>query len=72
MTVDLTLIFPSFIGYACAGAFLGLAYFDYYYTLVAIIVLCRTVLLDEKRSAASEQTARLPLAEVRRAVPHAP
>lgn len=35
----------SLVGYASAGAFLGLAYFDYYYTLIAIVVLCRVVLL---------------------------
>jgi probable O-glycosylation ligase (exosortase A-associated) len=34
----------SLVGYASAGAFLGLAYFDYYYTLVALVVLCKTVL----------------------------
>jgi probable O-glycosylation ligase (exosortase A-associated) len=40
----------SIIGYASAGAFLGLAYFDYYYTLVAVIVLCQAVLaLQEGR-----------------------
>ena len=27
--------------YASAGAFLGLAYFDFYYTLIAVIVLCK-------------------------------
>jgi len=35
----------SMIGYASAGAFLGLAYFDYYYTLVAVVVLCQVVVL---------------------------
>jgi probable O-glycosylation ligase (exosortase A-associated) len=37
----------SLIGYATAGAFLGLAYFDFYYTLIAIIVLCKTVIVSE-------------------------
>jgi probable O-glycosylation ligase (exosortase A-associated) len=41
----------SLVGYASAGAFLGLAYFDYYYTLVAVIVLCKTVLLAQDSSA---------------------
>ena len=36
----------SLVGYASAGAFLGLAYFDYYYTLIALVVLCKTVLLS--------------------------
>jgi hypothetical protein len=34
----------SLVGYATAGAFLGLAYFDYYYTLIALVVLCKLVL----------------------------
>ena len=37
----------SLVGYASAGAFLGLAYFDFYYTLVAVIVLCKTVLTSQ-------------------------
>jgi len=37
----------SLVGYASAGAFLGLAYFDYYYTLIALVVLCKTVLITE-------------------------
>jgi probable O-glycosylation ligase (exosortase A-associated) len=36
----------SLVGYASAGAFLGLAYFDYYYTLIALVVLCKTVLIS--------------------------
>jgi probable O-glycosylation ligase (exosortase A-associated) len=34
----------SLVGYGSAGAFLGLAYFDYYYTLIALVVLCKTAL----------------------------
>jgi probable O-glycosylation ligase (exosortase A-associated) len=41
----------SMIGYAGSGAFLGLAYFDLYYTLIAIMVICKLV--------CSEQLARL-------------
>jgi probable O-glycosylation ligase (exosortase A-associated) len=37
----------SLIGYAASGAFLGLAYFDLYYTLIAIMVLCKLVSLEE-------------------------
>ena len=33
----------SMIGYAASGAFLGLAYFDLYYTLIAIMVICNIV-----------------------------
>ena len=32
------------IGYATAGAFLGLAYFDLYYAIIAIIVICNVIL----------------------------
>ena len=37
----------SIIGYAFAGAFLGLAYFDLYYTLIAIMVICSGVLKEQ-------------------------
>jgi hypothetical protein len=37
----------SLLGYATAGAFLGLAYFDYYYTLIALVVLCKIVLISD-------------------------
>ena len=37
----------SMIGYAASGAFLGLAYFDLYYTLIAIMVICKMVSLEE-------------------------
>src|SRR6266568_3808961 len=44
----------SLVGYASAGAFLGLAYFDYYYTLIALVVLCKTVLIADAASRAAE------------------
>ena len=37
----------SLVGYASAGAFLGLAYFDFYYTLIAVVVLCKIVMTSE-------------------------
>ncbi|BBA32411.1 uncharacterized protein sS8_0445 [Methylocaldum marinum] len=37
----------SLIGYAVAGAFLGLAYFDLYYNLIAIIVLSKRLLSEQ-------------------------
>lgn len=37
----------SLIGYAICGAFLGLAYFDFLYVLIAIIVLIRKIVADE-------------------------
>lgn len=39
---DLTsMIQVSLVGYATSGAFLGLAYFDYYYGMIAVVVLCK-------------------------------
>ena len=37
----------SLLGYAAAGAFLGLAYFDLYYDLVAMIVICRVITQED-------------------------
>ena len=44
----------SLVGYASAGAFLGLAYFDYYYTLIALVVLCKTILISDTVSRVAE------------------
>jgi probable O-glycosylation ligase (exosortase A-associated) len=41
----------SLVGYGSAGAFLGLAYFDLYYTLIAIVVLTHQLLLRQERLA---------------------
>lgn len=38
----------SMIGYATGGAFLGLAYFDYYYHLVIILVLTYQIAIKDK------------------------
>jgi len=54
----------SLVGYASAGAFLGLAYFDYYYTLIALVVLCKAVLISSNAKQVAESaagTGRLPL-----------
>jgi probable O-glycosylation ligase (exosortase A-associated) len=48
----------SLMGYAAAGAFLGLAYFDLYYDLIAIMVIC-SVLLKEQL-VQMETTAAVP------------
>jgi probable O-glycosylation ligase (exosortase A-associated) len=34
----------SLVAYAAAGAFLGLAYFDYVYNLVLIVIVCTSIL----------------------------
>jgi probable O-glycosylation ligase (exosortase A-associated) len=44
----------SLVGYAAGGAFLGLAYFDFYYTLIAVVVLTKTVLIAQQAPAGSE------------------
>jgi hypothetical protein len=49
-----SMIQVSLVGYASAGAFLGLAYFDYYYTLIAVVVLCKTVLTAQEESQQAE------------------
>ena len=45
----------SLIGYATTGAFLGLAYFDLYYDLIAMMVICQVVLLEQIQQEASEK-----------------
>jgi len=42
-----SMIQVSMIGYAGAGTFLGLAYFDLYYTLIAIMVICKIICQQE-------------------------
>jgi len=37
----------SLAGYAAAGAFLGLAYFDLYYNVIAMMVICRVILKEQ-------------------------
>ena len=43
----------SMIAYLVAGAFLGLAYFDYYYNLVLIVVLAKEIVAANARTAAA-------------------
>ena len=51
----------SLVGYGSAGAFLGLANFDLYYTLIAVVVLCKTVLVARQatRDATQEEAAAI-------------
>ena len=55
-----SMIQVSFIGYWSAGAFLGLADFDLYYCLIAILVCCKRYLTDCKDSEISLINERLP------------
>jgi probable O-glycosylation ligase (exosortase A-associated) len=57
--VDLAaMVQVSLVGYASAGAFLGLAYFDFYYNLIAIIIVCKTLLLRHLAAKQPEPVAR--------------
>jgi len=40
----------SLVAYATAGAFLGMAYFDYPYNLVLIVVACQSILAAREAS----------------------
>lgn len=48
----------SMVGYATGGAFLGLAYFDYYYHLVIIMVLVYHIAVKDYWSNASVSTSK--------------
>lgn len=50
----------SLVGYGSSGAFLGLAYFDLYYTLIAVVVLCKAVLVAQEGPRGQEVTAFSP------------
>ena len=42
-----------------AGAFLGLAYFDYYYTLIAVVVVCKAILLSQETAPQPQPAGRV-------------
>ena len=52
----------SLVAYASAGAFLGMAYFDYAYNLVLIVVVCKVIL-------AARQSGTAPVAAAKPAIP---
>jgi len=54
----------SLVAYASAGAFLGMAYFDYVYNLVLIVVACQAIL-------AARQSGTAPASAQVRASPRA-
>lgn len=47
----------SLVAYAATGAFLGMAYFDYAYNLVLIIVVCKAILAARGASAVPTQAS---------------
>jgi len=48
----------SLVGYSTAGAFLGLAHFDLYYDVIAVVVLCKITLATRQASREAEATER--------------
>lgn len=50
-----SMIYVSLIGYATAGAFLGLSYFDYYYTILAVLVGLQRLLKQYEEEGLPEQ-----------------
>lgn len=63
----------AIVGYASGGAFISLAYFDMTYHLVAIVVLCKTLLLEHEEAERKARAVRLaPTGPVPRAVPSLP
>jgi probable O-glycosylation ligase (exosortase A-associated) len=50
----------SLVGYAVSGLFLGLAYFNFYYALITIVVGMTTVLKQHETASDSEATAPRP------------
>ena len=50
----------SLVGYATAGAFVGVAYFDLYYALITVVVLTKIVLISEKSAPKAELAAVIP------------
>ena len=61
----------SVIGYAVGGTFLGLAYFDFYYHLVAVLVLLRSIVEERIAVKVASETREPPVAGavVRQSVP---
>lgn len=54
----------SLVAYAAAGAFLGMAYFDYAYNLILIVIVCKAIL-------AAREAGKAPAAALRRPLPQA-
>lgn len=57
-----SMIQVSLIGYAVGGAFLGLAYFDLPYHLVAMVVITKAILAGRDAASAKKQPEASPLA----------
>ena len=62
----------SLVAYAAAGAFLGMAYFDYAYNLVLIVIVCKAILAAREAGKAPAASSRRPLAQTAGPLPSAP
>ena len=51
----------SLVGFATTGAFLGVAYFDLYYALIVVVVLCKTVIESQPQTAAETRRGKASL-----------
>lgn len=60
------MIQASLMGYASAGAFLGLAYFDLFYNLIAILVIGKTMVAQQAHAWQSQNHSNRTLAFVKR------
>jgi hypothetical protein len=50
----------SLAGYACSGAFLGLAYFDFLYSIVALVVVLHEITVRSLAEANAVPVPSLP------------
>lgn len=50
----------SMVGYATSGAFVGLAYFDLYYNVIAIIVVSKLIVLESAKAASRQEAVEAP------------
>jgi probable O-glycosylation ligase (exosortase A-associated) len=58
----------SFVGYASAGLFLGLATFDLFYNLVAVVVACNVLITKSRvKATVNEETSTAEKPQLRRA-----
>ena len=51
----------SLVGFATTGAFLGVAYFDLYYALIVVVVLCKTVIESQPQTAVETRRGKASL-----------
>jgi len=62
----------SLVAYAAAGAFLGMAYFDYAYNLVLIVIVCKAILAAREAGKAPAASSRRSLSQAAGPLPSTP